>query len=79
MEDRPILRSDIADVWEYFSELICYRQYGMSANPLLISEISVFLDEREVRDPERRRWLITLIKKLDIAWLTHTREQESNG
>ena len=67
MEGKPILRADLAEVWEFFSELICYRQYGMSANPLLLTEISTYLDERGVSLPSRRVRIISLLKKMDIT------------
>jgi len=78
LEQKPRLLAYLRPVWNAFSELSGFRQYGMSANPLGMADLAGWLDENQIDQPERRRWFIMLIKRMDTAWLEHMRKKNDD-
>lgn len=77
IENAPLLRPDLLNIWNGFLELAGRRQSGFGPCPISVSDITAWLDLNEVRSHERRRRYFSLICAMDNHWLKVMAEKQS--
>ena len=77
IDDRPEIYEDLIEAWQAFQELNQSRQVGLSANPILVSEIKAWLELHNINDLDERLELHKLIRILDQTWLSWVQAKQA--
>lgn len=73
LENRPKLSGHLFFYYESFNELASRRQYGMGANPIMVSEIESYIRIFPWHDPEL---FYKYVSRLDNAYLKERNRQD---
>ncbi len=75
MENRPVLWPELEIVYGGFIQLSYSRSAGFSSNPITTSDIKAWLDIHGINELEQRARIYDLLLHMDVAYLTHAREE----
>lgn len=65
--------------WQAFLTLNAARQVGMEVNSITLSDILAYCELIGIDDPDEREELLTVVQRLDDAYLKYIRDHRKGG
>ena len=78
LDNYPVLSSMETYYFKIFRVISARRQVGMTANKILISEITSYVDFLRIDDMSERIWIFSLVTNLDDHWMEHVSKANSD-
>jgi ribulose bisphosphate carboxylase small subunit len=66
-------------LWQAFLTLNAGRQVGMEVNAIALSDVLAYCELVGIDDPDERAELLTVVQRLDDAYLKYIRDHRKGG